>query len=40
MLIVRLAKIVMVAALGTFAFMVTYDNIVDYGSNFEFVRHV
>jgi predicted small integral membrane protein len=40
MLIVRLAKIVMVAALGAFAFMVTYDNIVDYGSNFEFVRHV
>jgi len=40
MLIVRLAKIVMVAALGAFAFMVTYDNIVDYRSNFEFVRHV
>ena len=40
MLIVRLAKIVMVAALGAFAFIVTYDNIVDYGSNFEFVRHV
>ena len=40
MLIVRLAKIVMVAALGAFAFMVTYDNIVDYGSNYQFVRHV
>ena len=40
MLIVRLAKIVMVAALGAFAFIVAYDNIVDYGSNFEFVRHV
>lgn len=40
MLIVRLAKIVMVAALGAFAFMVTYDNIVDYTSNYEFVRHV
>ena len=40
MLIVRLAKIVMVAALGAFAFMVTYDNIVDYGTNYAFVRHV
>jgi predicted small integral membrane protein len=40
MIVVRLAKIVMVAALCAFAFMVTYDNIVDYGSNFEFVRHV
>ena len=40
MLTVRLAKIVMVAALGAFAFIVTYDNIVDYGSNYEFVRHV
>ena len=40
MLIIRLAKILMIAAVGAFAFMVTYDNIVDYGSNFEFVRHV
>ena len=40
MLIVRLAKILMIAAVGAFAFMVTYDNIVDYGSNYEFVRHV
>ena len=40
MLILRLAKIVMVTALGAFAFIVTYDNIVDYGSNYEFVRHV
>lgn len=40
MLIVRLAKIVMVAALAAFAFMVAYNNIVDYGSNYEFVRHV
>src|SRR5271169_6157002 len=30
----------MIAAVGAFAFMVTYDNIVDYGSNYEFVRHV
>jgi predicted small integral membrane protein len=40
MLAVRLAKIVLVGALAAFAFVVTYDNIVDYTSNYEFVRHV
>ena len=40
MLTIRFAKILMIAAVGAFAFMVTYDNIVDYGSNYEFVRHV
>ena len=40
MLAVRLAKIVLVAALAAFAFVVTYDNIVDYNSNYELVRHV
>jgi predicted small integral membrane protein len=40
MLIIRLAKIVMIASLAAFAFIVTYDNIVDYDSNYEFVRHV
>ncbi len=40
MLIVRLAKVVLVAALGSYAFIVAFDNIVDYGSNYEFVRHV
>ena len=40
MLAVRLAKIVLLAALAGFAFIVTYDNVVDYGSNYEFVRHV
>jgi len=40
MFIIRLAKIVMVAALAAFAFVVTYDNVVDYGSNYEFARHV
>ena len=40
MLIVRLAKVVMVAALAAFAFLVTYDNLVDYGSNYQFVQHV
>ena len=40
MLTIRFAKILMLSAVGAFAFMVTYDNIVDYGSNYEFVRHV
>ena len=40
MLIIRLAKIAMIAALAAFAFIVAYDNIADYGSNYEFVRHV
>jgi predicted small integral membrane protein len=40
MLVIRLAKIVMIAALAAFAFLVAYDNIVDYGPNYEFVRHV
>ncbi|HWV53587.1 DUF2165 domain-containing protein [Pseudorhodoplanes sp.] len=40
MLTVRLAKVVMTAALAAFAFIVTYDNIVDYGTNYEFVKHV
>jgi predicted small integral membrane protein len=39
-IIVRLAKITMVAALAAFALIVAYDNIVDYDSNYEFVRHV
>src|ERR1700722_8975334 len=30
----------MVAALAAFALIVAYDNIVDYDSNYEFVRHV
>jgi predicted small integral membrane protein len=40
MLVFRLAKIAMIAALAAFAFIVTYDNVVDYNSNFDFVRHV
>jgi predicted small integral membrane protein len=40
MLTVRLAKIAMTASLAAFAFIVTYDNLVDYGTNFEFVKHV
>jgi predicted small integral membrane protein len=36
----RLAKTGMVASLALFAFVVTFDNIVDYDANFSFVRHV
>jgi predicted small integral membrane protein len=36
----RLAKIAMVASLAAFALLVAFDNIADYGANFEFVRHV
>ena len=30
----------MVASLVLFTFIVTLDNIIDYGANFTFVRHV
>jgi len=40
MAIVRLAKVALVAAVACFALIVAYDNVVDYGSNYEFVRHV
>jgi predicted small integral membrane protein len=36
----RIAKIVMIASLALFAFVVTFDNITDYDTNFDFVRHV
>ncbi|GLQ89229.1 DUF2165 family protein [Dyella flagellata] len=36
----RLAKILLPLTLAAFAFIVTFDNIVDYGSNFLFVQHV
>jgi predicted small integral membrane protein len=36
----RLTKIAMVGSLALFAFLVTFNNITDYGSNFAFVRHV
>ena len=39
-MIVRIAKVLLVGALAAYAFIVAYDNIVDYGSNYEFVRHV
>jgi predicted small integral membrane protein len=40
MLIARYAKIVMSLSLAAFLLLVTFDNLTDYGSNFEFVRHV
>lgn len=36
----RIAKIVLSLVLAAFALIVTFDNIVDYGSNFLFVQHV
>jgi predicted small integral membrane protein len=40
MLAIRLAKILMVAAIALFAGLVTFGNLTDYGTNFAFVRHV
>ena len=40
MIELRLAKIAMVGSLALFAFLVTFNNITDYGSNFAFVQHV
>jgi predicted small integral membrane protein len=40
MVLFRLSKIATIAALAAFAFIVAYDNIVDYNSNYEFVSHV
>ena len=37
---VRVAKVSLVALIGLYALLVGYNNIVDYGSNYEFVRHV
>lgn len=39
-MIQRYAKISMVFSLAAFAFLVTFNNITDYGSNFNFVQHV
>jgi predicted small integral membrane protein len=40
MVITRISKIAMIAALAAYALIVAYDNIIDYGSNYEFVKHV
>jgi predicted small integral membrane protein len=39
MLATRLVKTVMVASPALFALLVAFDDLVDYGSNYEFVRH-
>ena len=39
MLTTRLVKTVMVASTALFALLVAYNNVADYGTNFEFVRH-
>lgn len=36
----RASKTVMVASLGVFGILVAVNNMTDYGSNYEFVRHV
>jgi predicted small integral membrane protein len=40
MVVIRLAKIVLVAAIALFASLVAFGNLTDYGTNFLFVRHV
>lgn len=39
-MIVRLSKVALTLFAGMFALLVGVDNIVDYGTNFSFVRHV
>lgn len=39
MVTTRLVKVMMVASLALFALLVAFDNLVDYGTNYEFVRH-
>src|SRR5262245_20961741 len=40
MLAIRVAKIAAVAAIALFATLVTFGNLTDYGTNFQFVQHV
>ncbi len=37
---IRLSKMFLVASTSLFASLVVFNNVTDYGSNFEFVRHV
>ena len=39
MLAIRLVKTAMVALTALFALLVAYNNLADYKSNYEFVRH-
>ena len=40
MLMIRLEKVAVIAALAAFALIVAYNNVFDYNSNYQFVRHV
>jgi predicted small integral membrane protein len=40
MLVIRAAKVAMVAAIALFASLVTFGNLTDYNTNFAFVQHV
>src|SRR5262245_61869652 len=40
MLVIRIAKVGVVAAFALHASLVTFGNLTDYGTNFAFVRHV
>jgi predicted small integral membrane protein len=40
MIVIRAAKVVMVAAVALFATLVAFGNLTDYGTNFAFVQHV
>jgi predicted small integral membrane protein len=39
-MIIRLIKIAIVLQIGLFALLVAYDNVIDYNTNYAFVRHV
>jgi len=36
----RIVKVIMVGSLALFALLVTFDNLIDYDTNYTFVRHV
>ncbi len=40
MILIRLSKIVLTGGLAVFAFLATFGNLTDYGSNWMFVHHV
>jgi len=39
-MILRLVKVVLVLAVGLYYFLVVFNNLTDYGTNYQFVRHV
>ena len=39
-MLIRLAKVSLVASSAFFLLLIVFNNLTDYGSNFEFVRHV